>query len=638
MSSSDSNAAKFPTFPLTRYFFITGILVAFVPLLLGGLFNRDMREELSEEGEKLAKKLVEDLAVKVSRRFKQHYRRTGKNIDLSTYDERRKFESWLSKELGEFDTETVTFIRNDGSIGYSSRESQQAREWREDPFLQSFMLQLGFPYLPPRYQYPYRNHDQFTKALSGQLNSQVKPRDSWKYDRHRRSRYGRGPWDYRRKSRHSHRRHRGPRGSRHGEGKPRSRSDAPALVKEGSDDRRSSRSRWGDRRSRDDRDKRASRDSKDSKPPKPPKDKDQGNFTPWDQAKHFMLEVYVPLEVVTADQADKPQKLGVIKVEIELARLVKIVHSASKEFTIYFIIGILTLMLALYLWIRKAEKTISERTQALVGANQQLRALSADLEKQVEQRTRELVQTQNLASLGQLSAGIAHEVCNPVASIASCAEGLLKTLKKPDSLGEAETLEEFDEYLQIIRDEAFRVKDITRNLLDFSRRGQPRGFTSVDLSGVLEAMSRLLSHRLGREEKSLVIDLGPDPVHIVGDDASLRQMVLNITLNAVDAIDSGQEIRWTMSESEKEILLYCDDQGKGFSERDLDVALEPFHTGKPVGKGTGLGLSIADSVARQHGGRIELTNREDGPGARVIVALSKESTHDLEPIDEPPQD
>lgn len=351
-----------------------------------------------------------------------------------------------------------------------------------------------------------------------------------------------------------------------------------------------------------------------------------------------MLEVYVPLEVVTADQAEAPQKLGVIKVHIELARLVKIVHSASSEFTIYFIIGILTLMLSLYLWIRKAEKTINERTNALVGANQQLRELSSDLEKQVEQRTRELVQTKNLASLGQLSAGIAHEVCNPVASIASCAEGLLKTLKKTEDLTEPETIEEFDEYLKIIRDEAFRVKDITRNLLDFSRRGQPRGFTMVDLRSVLDAMARLLSHRLAREEKTLVIDLGEGPVNIIGDDASLRQMVLNITLNAVDAIGKDQEIRWTMLDTEKEIELYCDDEGSGFSDADLDVALEPFHTGKPVGQGTGLGLSIADSVARQHGGRIELTNRSDRRGARVVVALSKESSPDMESMNESSED
>lgn len=618
----------FPSFPLTRYFFITGILVAFVPLFFGGLFNRDMREELTVEGEKLSKKFVADLSTKIARRFKQQYRRTGKAVDLSSYDDRRKFESWLSKELGDFDAEAVYFIRSDGSLGYSSRESQQAREWREDPILQNFRIQLGFPYKPSRYTYPYERDDQFKKALAGDLNSTVKPRDVWRYGRPRRSHSSRGRsyWGgKRRKSRHGHRDHRSRRGSDRGSRSGR-RPEAPASVNEGE---KSSKSERPSRRPPP-REKKAESEKKGQP---------DGSFpAPWEQAKHFMLEVYVPLEVVTADQAEAPQKIGVIKVQIELARLVKIVHSASSEFTVYFIIGILTLMLALYLWIRKAEKTINERTKALVGANQQLRELSSDLEKQVAQRTRELVQTKNLASLGQLSAGIAHEVCNPVASIASCAEGLLKTLKKNQDLSEPETIEEFDEYLKIIRDEAFRVKDITRNLLDFSRRGQPRGFTMVDVRGVLESMARLLSHRLAREEKTLVIDLGEDSVEIVGDDASLRQMVLNITLNAVDAIDKGNEIRWTMADSEKEIVLYCDDEGAGFSDEDLDVALEPFHTGKPVGQGTGLGLSIADSVARQHGGRIELTNRSDRRGARVIVALSKESSPDMEPVNESPKD
>jgi signal transduction histidine kinase len=589
----DEDSIKFPSFPLTRYFLITGVLVAFVPMLLGDFIKRDKKNELSAEGEKLAVSMVDDLKQKIARRFKQKYRRSGRPVNLKGYEDRREFESWFAQQLANFDTAAVDYIRWDGSVGFSSREDQQAREWKEDPLLQSFMLQFGIFGMPSRYQHPFRRDPQFLAAMKGELNSSLKPRDSWNFSSYGRSsrRFGgsRGESDRGDRSRKGRSRKRGHDGrDRHGRHEPR-------------------------------------RDSKYQDP------MDFANPMlggPWERAKYFMLKAYVPLEVQTADQAEKVQKLGVMIVHIELARLVKIIDSGSEEFRKYFIVGMLTLMLALYLWIRKAEKTIVDRTGALVDANKQLRRLSQDLEQQVEDRTRELVQSKNLASLGQLSAGIAHEVCNPVASIASCAEGLLKSLKQPEILKEAETLEEFDEYLQIIRDEAFRVKDITRSLLDFSRRGQAGGFATVNLQSVLEAMARLLTHRLNHEEKTLSIEFGDENVEIIGDDARLRQMVLNITLNAIDEISQGQCIRWSAECSETEVVLYCDDEGQGFKADEIDSALEPFHTGKPVGKGTGLGLSIADSVARQHGGRIELGNRKDTQGARVIVVLAREPNLD----------
>jgi signal transduction histidine kinase len=584
---ADLEPAKFPSFPLTRYFFITGLLVAFVPVLLGGLVSRDTRQELTDEGESLAKEMADGLTAKIAQRFRRHYDKTGASFDIrSSYAQRRSFESWLATELKDFDTEAVTFVRWDGSVSYSSRESQRLREWREDPFFQSFTVQLGMFGTYSRYRSPYVGDPLFRQAMDGTLTSTVNPRESWGASSHY----------HRSRRRYGYKRHY-------------------------SSDYRG-RDRWKRKRSK----------SWGSSKKSPDKFDEAIVGAPWERAKHFMLEVYVPVTVAGIAVEEEPETLGVLVVQIELGRLVKIVHSAAKEFTIYFIVGILTLMLALYLWIRKAEKTINDRTGALVSANQQLRAFSEDLEKQVEERTRQLVQTKNLASLGQLSTGIAHEVCNPVASIASCAEGLLKSLKSPETLSSKESLDEFDEYLKIIRDEAFRVKDITRNLLDFSRRGQPRGFATVDLRSVLGAMGRLLSHRLDHEEKQLILDLGDEAVTIHGDDASLRQMVLNITLNAIDASEAGHKIRWSVAVGDAEVVLSCEDEGLGFLAKDLDGALEPFHTGKAVGQGTGLGLSIADSVARQHGGRIELSNREDCQGARVTAVLAREA--ELSPEDD----
>lgn len=332
-----------------------------------------------------------------------------------------------------------------------------------------------------------------------------------------------------------------------------------------------------------------------------------------------LLESYVPIHRLDAAGAPHEQT-GVIEVYQDATDHVSESRRASARVALISTVGVVALMLALWLWIRTADRLIRERAAALVEANARLAELSADLERQVQDRTRRLVRAETLASLGTLGAGVAHEVNNPVAAIASCAEGLLRRAKA-EALVSCAEFADFPEYLEIIRDEAFRVKGITQNLLDFSRAGQggPRR-DSVDLKVLLEAGARLFAHRAADASQRIEVE-AVDTVRIRGDAAALRQLVLNLTVNALDASAKGGVVRWTLrGDGAGGAELVCSDDGPGFPPDALEHALEPFYTQRPTGEGTGLGLSIAYGIARQHDGTIELGNGPTG-GARVVVKL-----------------
>ena len=118
----------------------------------------------------------------------------------------------------------------------------------------------------------------------------------------------------------------------------------------------------------------------------------------------------------------------------------------------------------------------------------------------------------------------------------------------------------------------------------------------------------------------MVFDPPEQPLRIHADGAELRQAVLNVTLNAIEEVPRGGEVRWSLRPLDDGVVLCCDDDGPGFDPEALERALEPFFTRKEPGRGTGLGLAIAYSVVQRHGGSIELSNRPEG-GAHVCLTL-----------------
>ncbi|MBL4849753.1 MAG: hypothetical protein JKY65_29850 [Planctomycetes bacterium] len=332
-----------------------------------------------------------------------------------------------------------------------------------------------------------------------------------------------------------------------------------------------------------------------------------------------LLETYVPVRRLDAAGQPTGPPVAVIEIYQDATTLESERREAMLEVagTTTFAIGVL--MLALWLWIRRAEITIEERSQALMAANARLEALSHNLEGQVEDRTRRLIQAETLASVGTLAAGVAHEVNNPVAAIAASAEGLLRQAGRSDTLSDHPDFADFPEFLGIIRDEAFRVKSITRNLLDFSR-GEGGGTGPVDVVQLITSAARLCEHQAKRAGKSLELEL-PEREVVAGNSPRLRQVVLNLTVNALAAAKT--QLRWSVTSTRSEVLLTCLDDGTGFDEEALKRGFEPFFTQGEVGEGTGLGLWIAFNVVADHGGRIELENGATGGGC-VKIWLPRE--------------
>jgi signal transduction histidine kinase len=242
-----------------------------------------------------------------------------------------------------------------------------------------------------------------------------------------------------------------------------------------------------------------------------------------------------------------------------------------------------------------------------------LAAMRGELEARVEQRTREFVQAARLAGLGTMAAGIAHEINNPLASIASCAEGLERKLAR-GSL----TAEQQREYLQIIAKEAYRAHDITSRLLEFARsEGGP--MVEFDVGAMMRELDVLLEHRLKKRRLKLAANCDPDLRAMRGNPAECKQVMLNLIHNAIDASPDGGLIRVACRADGEFNVLEVEDQGPGIPAAIAERIFDPFFTTKDPGHGTGLGLAIVHRIVEAHGGKVEALDTGHGALFRVRV-------------------
>lgn len=258
---------------------------------------------------------------------------------------------------------------------------------------------------------------------------------------------------------------------------------------------------------------------------------------------------------------------------------------------------------------------------AMTSRFQQIRE---DLDGQVKQRTREVVRSEQMASLGLLAASVAHEVNNPLQSIAMMAESLRDRIEieEPDEehpLGD--DLPVFRRYLSAIVNESFRIKGITERLLDCSRIGDASR-RDTDLQEIVSDM--LMMVRPLYKTKTIEY-FEPMSVRARVNPQELKQVVLNLVTNALDACDDGGRVVVRLSQLGEQALLQVSDNGCGMTEEVLEHLFEPFFTRRRDGQGTGLGLSITYRIVNEHGGTIEAFS--DGPSRgslfRVSLPLSK---------------
>lgn len=258
---------------------------------------------------------------------------------------------------------------------------------------------------------------------------------------------------------------------------------------------------------------------------------------------------------------------------------------------------------------------------------------------------RQLFASEKLAGIGQLASGITHELNNPMATIASCAEALLKhSAGPPLALQDAEGLKP---YLRIIEEEVYRCKGILSGLSDLSRDASSEQ-RPVDLRTLLDGILRVLSYQL-RSGGIVVSRDFEDGLPVVrGNEVELRQAFLALLMNALEAMDRGdtltirvraagparEDLRSSPGRAPAPRLAHgvrveIEDTGRGIPADLLPQVFEPFFTTKPPGKGAGLGLFIAEGIMGAHGGRIEMHSTE-GKGTVVRVHLPASRTETRE--------
>ncbi len=247
----------------------------------------------------------------------------------------------------------------------------------------------------------------------------------------------------------------------------------------------------------------------------------------------------------------------------------------------------------------------------------------ADLDRQVRDRTREVVQREQLASVGFLAAGVAHEINNPLASIAWSAEALESRLEdvihgsEPMRMIPADQAIILGENLRRIQDEAYRCKGITERLLDFSRLGDVER-SQVDICELVNDVVAMVG-TLGKYRcKTLRADC-PGAITALVNGQQIRQVALNLITNALESVETDGAVDVRVRQENSVVRVTVQDDGCGMSEEVLEHLFEPFFTRRRDGSGTGLGLSITHRIVTQHGGK--LTAHSDGPGRGARLQL-----------------
>jgi two-component system, NtrC family, sensor histidine kinase HydH len=226
--------------------------------------------------------------------------------------------------------------------------------------------------------------------------------------------------------------------------------------------------------------------------------------------------------------------------------------------------------------------------------------------QQLQDNFERMKRAERLFALGQLSAGLAHEVRNPLASIAG-AVGILQRNQR---------LEDRDaECLGIISKECQRLNRLVTDFLAFARPRTPH-YLSADIEALLDSVIGLASHATGGKPITLRREPLPPVGSIECDPELLKQVLLNLAINAIQAMHDGGEVRLSARRREGRVLIEVKDEGCGIGEADRDRIFDPFFTTKP--NGTGLGLSVAHQVVEQFGG---ILSAESNPGGGMTFAV-----------------
>ncbi|MEO8167681.1 MAG: ATP-binding protein, partial [bacterium] len=270
----------------------------------------------------------------------------------------------------------------------------------------------------------------------------------------------------------------------------------------------------------------------------------------------------------------------------------------------------------------------------------EINVFTQKLETKVDERTEQLqiahqklMQSDRLASLGQLSASVAHEINNPLSGVLNLSM-LMQRIVKDDGIPPTR-IEEFKKYLSQVVQETGRVGRIVQDLLAFSRRSKPQQHANVNLNAIITTTVNLIGHKL--KLMNVGIDLALDEtLPLINCDASqMQQVLINLVMNGAEAAQTKPQghvtVSTAMTAKRDELVLEVRDNGDGIAPVHLAKIFTPFFTTKAEGKGVGLGLAVVYGIVQAHSGDIEVRSGV-GEGTTFKVTLPVASTEPSEPV------
>lgn len=383
---------------------------------------------------------------------------------------------------------------------------------------------------------------------------------------------------------------------------------------------------------------------------------------------HQVLGVISPIknepDCFTSDCHAHPKEkevLGVLDVVLSMKDLEKVVASSQKSIIISSLI--ITLVIAgfsgmfIALWVNVPVKRINAGMKEIGDGNldfmiqvksndelskmaKQFNLMSGNLKtaydeikdwneklnEKVNAKTEELkniysqvIQIEKLASLGKLSATVAHELNNPLEGILTYSKLISRKLQKVQKENEYETLLE---HLSLISDESMRCGRIVKDLLLFSHKGD-KEYIVEDIKNIINRSVALINHHLEIHNIKLIKKYPEEEVAVKCDPQKIQQALMSLLINAIESMSDGGEINVELCKENEKACIRIKDQGHGIAERDMEHIFEPFYTTKEASKGTGLGLSVVYGIINQHRGLIEVEDTSSkGTTFKIILPIS----------------
>lgn len=319
-------------------------------------------------------------------------------------------------------------------------------------------------------------------------------------------------------------------------------------------------------------------------------------------------QLYQDIEVIMVTGYDEQElavralKAGAIDYlhkPINLEELIHAINKAVEKATLY--------RSRLY-----QNRELKLNAEIIARMNEELEKLVAERTTQLSQTQAQLIQSEKMAAIGCLAAGIAHEINNPLTAITMNIAFLADLIKGDERL---------EKKLKIIEKEADRASEIVKGLLTFSRQSKQTDRKSTDVHQIIENTLKPIEQELLLNNIKVVRDFSPAFPAVLVNANQIQQVFLNLINNACDAMPKGGQINIkTKKISDSKIVVEFSDTGTGISPENLAKIFDPFYTTKSPGKGTGLGLTVSYEIIKNHNGEFEVTS-ELGKGTTFLIRL-----------------